>query len=84
MHAHGTSPFFGSPAEAAQAPPEEFLYIACTREGTGVDEPDFIAVVDASDGRSSTRRRCRTSATSSTTSAGTGAARHVMDRIART
>ena len=33
-----------------QAPPEEFLYLACLREGTGVDAPDFLAVVDAEDG----------------------------------
>jgi methanethiol oxidase len=40
-----------SPAEALQAPPEEFLYLACLHEGTGVDRPDFLAVVDAEDGR---------------------------------
>ena len=34
-----------------QAPPEEFLYLACLREGTGVDAPDFLAVVDTEDGR---------------------------------
>jgi selenium-binding protein 1 len=43
--------FYASPAEALQAPPEEFLYLACLREGTGVDRPDFLAVVDAEDGR---------------------------------
>ena len=42
--------FHGSPQEAMQAPPEEFLYLACLHEGTGVDEPDFLAVVDAEDG----------------------------------
>ena len=36
-----------SPAEASQAPAERLLYLACLHEGTGVDEPDFIAVVDA-------------------------------------
>src|SRR5206468_1033800 len=35
----------------AQAPPEEFLYVACLHEGTGVEKPDFIAVVDAEEGR---------------------------------
>ena len=30
---------------------EEFLYLACLHEGTGVDRPDFLAVVDAEDGR---------------------------------
>ena len=43
--------FHASPAEALQAPPEEFLYLACLHEGTGVDAPDFLAVVDAEDGR---------------------------------
>jgi selenium-binding protein 1 len=33
-----------------QAPPEEFLYLACLHEGTGVDAPDFLAVVDAEEG----------------------------------
>jgi selenium-binding protein 1 len=42
---------YASPAEAASAQPEEFLYVACLHEGTGVDEPDFLAVVDAQDGR---------------------------------
>ena len=36
---------------ASGARPEEFLYLACLHEGTGVDEPDFLAVVDAEDGR---------------------------------
>jgi len=43
--------FYASPAEASQAPAEEFLYVACLHEGTGVDKPDFLAVVDAGDGR---------------------------------
>ena len=33
-----------------QAPPEEFLYLACLHEGTGVEAPDFLAVVDAEEG----------------------------------
>jgi selenium-binding protein 1 len=33
------------------APAEEFLYVACLHEGTGVDAPDFLAVIDAEDGR---------------------------------
>ena len=45
------APSYGSPSEAAQAPPEEFLYVACLHAGTGVDAPDFIAVVDAEAGR---------------------------------
>ena len=49
---HGSpSSFYASPHAALKAPPEEFLYLACLHEGTGVDAPDFIAVVDAEDGR---------------------------------
>jgi selenium-binding protein 1 len=49
MSANGNS-FHSSPAEAIAAPPEEFLYLACLRAGTGVDEPDFLAVIDAEKG----------------------------------
>ena len=87
MHAHHDKPasFHSSPQEAMQAPPEEFLYLACLHEGTGVEAPDFLAVVDAEDGHGScTRRRCRTSATSCTTSAGTAAARLATAPTART
>src|SRR6266545_4361217 len=45
-----TQSFYGSPREAMVAPPEEFLYVACLHEGTGVDAPDFLAVVDAERG----------------------------------
>ena len=38
--------FHHSPADAPQAPPENFLYVAATRSGTGVEAPDFLAVVD--------------------------------------
>src|SRR5437870_5103160 len=38
--------FYRSPKEALHAPREEFLYLACLHEGTGVDKPDFLAVVD--------------------------------------
>jgi hypothetical protein len=34
-----------------QSAPEEFLYLACRHEGTGAGEPDFLAVVDAEEGR---------------------------------
>jgi selenium-binding protein 1 len=44
------SPFHASPAEALEAPPEQFLYLACMRVGTGVEAPDFLAVVDAEEG----------------------------------
>ena len=84
MHAGHDKPasFHGSPQEAMQAPQEEFLYLACLHEGTGVEAPDFLAVVDAEEGGSSTSCRCRTSATSCTTSAGTAArsACHGPDR----
>jgi selenium-binding protein 1 len=43
--------FHTSPLEAMQAPPEEFLYIACLHQGRGVEKPDFVAVVDAEEGR---------------------------------
>ena len=42
--------FHATPAEATKAPPEELLYVACLHEGTGIDEPDFLAVVDAESG----------------------------------
>jgi selenium-binding protein 1 len=45
------SSLYTSPQEATQAPPEDFLYVACLHEGTGVEAPDFLAVVDAEDGR---------------------------------
>ncbi len=45
------SSLHASPQEAMQAPHEEFLYVACLHEGTGVDAPDFLAVVDAEEGR---------------------------------
>jgi hypothetical protein len=35
--------FLASPEDALAAPQEEFLYLACLREGTGVDAPDFLA-----------------------------------------
>jgi selenium-binding protein 1 len=47
---HTPESFYASPEEARHAKPEEFLYVACTREGTGVDAPDFIAVLDAENG----------------------------------
>jgi selenium-binding protein 1 len=51
MHGNGTeNSFYSSPAEAQKAPPEEFLYLACLHEGTGVEAPDFIAVVDTAPG----------------------------------
>ena len=48
---HSTASFYDSPVAATRAPAEEFLYLACLYEGTGVERPDFLAVVDARDGR---------------------------------
>jgi selenium-binding protein 1 len=41
-----TSSFYASPEEARRQPPEELVYVACLYQGTGIEEPDFIAVVD--------------------------------------
>jgi selenium-binding protein 1 len=41
-----SGPGYASPQEAMKAPREEFLYVACLHEGTGISEPDFLAVVD--------------------------------------
>lgn len=41
-----SGPGYASPAEALKAPHEEFLYVSCLHEGTGVKKPDFLAVVD--------------------------------------
>ena len=43
--------FHRSPQEAVDAPAEELLYVACLHEGTGVEKPDFLAVIDAEEGR---------------------------------
>src|SRR5262249_60465818 len=43
---HKPASFHHSPTDAMQAPREEFLYVAAMRAGTGVDAPDFLAVVD--------------------------------------
>jgi methanethiol oxidase len=37
---------YASPREALQAPREEFVYTAALHTGTGIDEPDLLAVVD--------------------------------------
>jgi selenium-binding protein 1 len=50
-HQHRPASFHTSPAEAVTAPPEELLYLACLHEGTGVEKPDFLAIVDAERGR---------------------------------
>jgi selenium-binding protein 1 len=50
MHGQAPNSFYASPEEALRAPAEEFLYLACLHEGTGVNAPDFLAVVDAERG----------------------------------
>jgi selenium-binding protein 1 len=45
VHEH-TGPGYASPDAARRQPPEEFIYVACLYEGTGIQEPDFLAVVD--------------------------------------
>ena len=52
MHTHESpSSFHASPQAAMDAGAEEFLYLACPHEGTGVQKPDFLAVIDAEHGR---------------------------------
>jgi len=45
-HEHHSGPGYASPEIARQQPPETEIYVACLYEGTGIEEPDFIAVVD--------------------------------------
>jgi selenium-binding protein 1 len=42
---------YASPEDAQRAPVEDLLYVSCLHEGTGVRAPDFLAVVDAHEGR---------------------------------
>jgi len=44
--AHDGGPGYASPEVARHQPPERFVYVASLYEGTGIDRPDFIAVVD--------------------------------------
>ncbi len=37
---------YESPEDAMKAAPEEIVYVAALHTGTGVDEPDFLSVVD--------------------------------------
>ena len=41
------TPGFASPKEAMKGPREKLLFVACTYANTGVDKPDYLAVVDA-------------------------------------
>ncbi len=45
-HEHHNGPGYASPQVARQQAPETEIYVACLYEGTGIEEPDFIAVVD--------------------------------------
>jgi selenium-binding protein 1 len=40
------TPGFASPQQAMQAPREKVLFVACTYANTGIDQPDYLAVVD--------------------------------------
>jgi methanethiol oxidase len=51
MSPAGQPSLYASPGEAQRAPAEELVYVACLHEGTGVQAPDFLAVVDAHEGR---------------------------------
>jgi len=47
-HSEHTGPGYPDPQAALAQPPEEVVYVACLYEGTGIEEPDFIATVDVS------------------------------------
>ncbi len=40
------TPGFASPKEAMKAAPEKLLFVVCTYANTGIDKPDYLAVVD--------------------------------------
>jgi selenium-binding protein 1 len=41
------TPGFASPKDAMKAPREKLLFVTCTYANTGIDKPDYLAVVDA-------------------------------------
>lgn len=41
-----SGPGYATPEDAGRQPPETVAYVACLYEGTGIEEPDFLAVVD--------------------------------------
>lgn len=41
------TPGFASPKEAMKGPREKLLFVVCTYANTGIDKPDYLAVVDA-------------------------------------
>ena len=46
-HEHG-GPGYASPQAAREQPPEKFVYVASLYEGTGIDKPDVIAMIQNS------------------------------------
>ena len=40
-------PGFANPAAAMKAPREKLLFVSCTYANTGIEKPDYLAVVDA-------------------------------------
>lgn len=48
-HAHGnghSGPGYASPEVARGQEPEKYIYVAALYEGTGIEAPDFVAVID--------------------------------------
>lgn len=41
-----STPGFASPAAAMQAPRERLLFVSCTYANTGIEQPDYLAVID--------------------------------------
>ena len=41
------TPGYASPKEAMKGPREKLLFVACTYADTGIEKPDYLAVVDA-------------------------------------
>jgi len=41
------TPGFASPQQAMKGPREKLLFVACTYANTGIEKPDYLAVVDA-------------------------------------
>ncbi len=48
-----SGPGYASPEVARQQPAEKLIYVAALYEGTGIDKPDFVAVVDVDPSSSS-------------------------------
>ena len=48
-----SGPGYASPEVARQQPAEKLIYVAALYEGTGIDKPDFVAVIDVDPSSSS-------------------------------